>query len=191
MFAHIFEHFYNSAILLSVQQIEAIAGAMYTRQPVCRMLVFGCGNDSPLWFALNKKGRTVFLETSVAWINKVRSNASSLEICHYELPENVSVSSCLEADTLPEVNPPAVLFEEEWDVILIDGPPGFQPGQPGRALPIMWASQVRSSRTHVFLHDFQRPLEKLYGTKYLNITCQIEHDKAPAGLLGWSIGRLL
>lgn len=189
MFSTLLKHFYTPEIQLGVRQVEAIAGAIYTRQPNCKLLIFGCGNDSPLWFSINKKGRTVFLETSSKWKNTTLAKAPNLEIQLYDLPNDMTVASCLKSDILPDIQPPPILFEETWDVILIDGPPGHNPDiDPGRAMAIKWVSQIRTKKTHVFLDDMNRPLERAYGEKYLDITCQISNERLSYKMMGWSVG---
>uniref|UniRef100_A0A6T0BQT0 Uncharacterized protein n=1 Tax=Chrysotila carterae TaxID=13221 RepID=A0A6T0BQT0_CHRCT len=71
---------------------------------------------------------------------------------------------------------PAGLFEQWWDVILVDAPMGFVPTEhPGRLAPIyMSASMLARQRARrpcaavdVFVHDFDRRAEREWGLTFL------------------------
>lgn len=182
-------HFYKNTILLGSAHIEAIASAILTRSPNCNLLVFGCGEDSAMWHCLNKTGKSVFLETSPHWIQKILEKFPYLDIRDYDLP-GASVEKSL-AGINPDMPKPSVLTEYNWDVIFIDGPSGYAPNLPGRALPIIWASQIRKPTTHVFVDDYNRELEKMYTDKYLQPAAIIESKlQKYHSVLAWSIGSL-
>jgi hypothetical protein len=60
-------------------------------------------------------------------------------------------------------DPPDFLEEEMWDVILIDGPRGYKPHHPGRAIPICWSAMIRSKQTDIFIDDANRDLERIFS----------------------------
>lgn len=178
---------YTPKIQMGKAHIEAIAGAIRSRSPMCKLLIFGCGFDSPLWNSLNSDGFTVFLETSEVWRSKILESNPHLNILLYSL-EGVTVQSSLTSDMAKDAPPPPSCIQNiQWDVILIDGPPGHEQHQPGRALPIIWVSKIRKKSTHVFLHDYERPLETLYGNLFLDVMAVIK-DPDKHQQLAWSVG---
>ena len=45
----LFKEHYVDAIQLSLYQAQTIASCMMSRGPGCNALIFGVGNDTPLW----------------------------------------------------------------------------------------------------------------------------------------------
>lgn len=151
---------YTSNIQLSPYQTQLIGGAIRTRAPGCRLLVFGAGYDTALWASLNRDGHTLILETSPKWIEIARAQHPGVSI---ELvpPHGLSVASSLEmsVEEVAKHQPPASLSKQDWDVILVDAPRGYHPTDPGRAIAIAWAAHLAGPATHVFVDDYERPLE--------------------------------
>ena len=152
--------------LCSRKEYEAILleiGNRTTNAPVpgpMNLLVFGTGYDSPLWLAANWYGQTHFLENSPDWLRRcqvlpnvhpVRYNSRSLakdrihapNVLHMDLPDPI--------EALP------------WDMIIVDGPYGKT---QGRMKSIYNASRLARKWSErkpiVFVHDYERPTEKLY-----------------------------
>ncbi len=149
---------------MSPPQIEAIAAAIRSRGPNCNMLVFGLGNDSPLWAALNSSGYTLFLEDVQEWITKMLSLHPTLNVEQVSYA-GTTVASALQSpnETIASAEVPLFLLKRKWDVIVIDGPMGYAPGLPGRALPLCWTRQISQTSTHIFVDDYDRQLEKSYA----------------------------
>src|SRR5207302_10994417 len=59
-----------NGIQLTARQLARITAAVRSH-PGCRLLVFGLGNDSAYWHAINRGGRTVFLEDDAGWMRTV------------------------------------------------------------------------------------------------------------------------
>ncbi|MEP6565348.1 MAG: hypothetical protein ABJB10_09430 [Mesorhizobium sp.] len=180
---------YSPKIQMSPAQIQCIAGSILARGKDCNLLVFGCGYDSPLWAAINDAGFTIFMETDPEWADRVKGLSPGLNILLYA-PVG-TVASALRSVALADVPPPAALLERKWDVIVIDGPPGSKLDQPGRHLPISWTASIRQPSADVFVHDYERRLERIYTDRF------IAPHGAPRVLIGrrdkdrtmlWSIG---
>jgi hypothetical protein len=162
--SRVFRQHYNDNTQMAASQIEAIAAAIKSRGPHCNMLVFGLGNDSPLWAALNDDGYTLFLEDVGDWITKIVSAHPTLNVQRVSYA-GTTVASALESpvQTVEMAKVPLFLLERQWDVIVIDGPMGYAPNLPGRALPICWARQICRRSTHIFVDDYDRKLERAYS----------------------------
>jgi len=67
----------------------------------------------------------------------------------------------------PPAGVPDWVAQEPWDVILIDGPEGYRPEQPGRQQSIVLASQLVRPGATAFLHDAERPHERRCAARHL------------------------
>ncbi len=161
--------YYNKNIQLSLTQIEAIACAIVSRGPGANVLIFGCGNDSALWHALNPDGYTLFVENSRTWADEMKKLNSELNIQHYYYPAEIRVANSIPIDlaSLRRVKTPKWISDRMWDVVLVDGPAGYKGDAPGRALPIYWASRFSSKSSHVFVDDSERAVEREYSDHFL------------------------
>jgi lipopolysaccharide biosynthesis glycosyltransferase len=178
---------YSKKIQLAPTHIEAIASAIALRSPGCKLLVFGCGNDSAMWHALNKDGTTVFLESSPQWRDFVLNDHPQLDIQLYE-PVPMSIEDFTVRSELLKSPLPEAMLRHKWDVILIDGPPGHSVEQPGRGVVMKWVSQVRTRSTHIFIDDYERPREKFYAEKFFKRREVITCPYRPGKQLAWSPG---
>ncbi len=184
---------YTGDVQIPVHQIEVIASAIRSRGPGCNLWVFGVGHDTGMWIDINAGGYSLFLETDPEWADSTKRKIPDANIQLYALgEETVSSSLHFPAKTLIEsAIPPHFMTERPWDVIIVDGPPGHSPDSPGRAITICWAGAVRSRHTHVFVHDYERELEKLYVDLALrrphreNVVVSARKGKRE---LFWSIG---
>ena len=135
----------------------------------CCLLVFGLGNDSPMWQEINAGGRTVFLEDNDFWFNKFMSSevAKEHDIEAYRLDYPCKMSdweSLLDQPEKLELKMPEAVADTEWDVILVDGPEG---GITGRMSSIYMSSKLAKKGGFVFVHDCERQVEEAYADKYL------------------------
>jgi hypothetical protein len=160
------EH-YSPDIQLSIGQIYAIGSAIRAAAPGGNVLIFGCGNDSGLWDAINFDGNTDFLESDTIWIARTRERSPSLIISEVSYGDRtVEGSLPIDEEALSRYPMPGCMLVRPWDVILIDAPRGNKRSRPGRSLPIYWSSKVSSPETQIFLDDYDRSLEKAYGDHY-------------------------
>ncbi|XP_016465714.1 arabinogalactan O-methyltransferase 1-like [Nicotiana tabacum] len=158
----------------------------------CNFLVFGLGHDSFMWASINPRGTTLFLEEDPKWVKAVikvvpflrtntvnyRTKLSDAEklIEHYHKESDCSAKKSflrgnhkckLALDMLSNE-----VYDKEWDMIMIDGPKGYFDKAPGRMSAIYSAAVMARNRkgsgvTHIFLHDVDRNVEKVYAELFL------------------------
>lgn len=195
-FNQIFKEYYSSEAQMSHIQIEAVSAAIRSRAPGCNMLVFGLGNDSPLWSNLNQGGYTLFIENSLQWISHMKGRHPTLNVEHMEYQTTVEGSMKDPAALVRQATLPKFIEDRIWDVILVDGPMGYAPSLPGRALPLVWTSLVATSETHIFVDDYERHLEKsfadfLFSTRLANQSVVLQRPEKPrlnASSMLWLFG---
>ena len=117
------------------------------------VLIFGLGNDSNYYAAINR-GYTCFIEDDLVWCDKFKH----LNVHHYEYKTKVKEGIKPLIIDLP-------LYDIFWDVVLIDGPMGWFDEAPGRTQPIYSVSQMVAQ--HIFVDDYDRKLEKECCNAYL------------------------
>lgn len=154
-------------IQLTLPELSVIISEINIR-PQCRLLVFGCGYDSILWQKVNSGGVTAFLEDNDAWIS------ISQQQMHIQNVHKVCYGTCVSAwkSLLNEgkkllLELPREIQNMRWDVVLVDGPAGYNDEQPGRIRSIYIASRLVAKGGVVFVHDCERPLEHHYCERYL------------------------
>ena len=162
--------------------------ALQVRQnQTARVLIFGCGRDSSFWaHTMNPRGKTVFLEDNVTWakaqdadldVHVVKYSTAPMAAWEERLASPAGKRTLAKKDEpLLEIQGvPSGLFDEWWDVILVDAPAGFNGRMPGRMAPIFQTSRIierqRTDRpckpVDVFVHDFNRPIERVWSLMFL------------------------
>ncbi|KAL0683161.1 hypothetical protein Bca4012_050009 [Brassica carinata] len=107
---------------------------------------------------------TIFLDEDESWIRKIAEKFPSLESYHV----HVQASKCeLALKGLPEV-----VYETEWDIIVVDAPRRFHEEAPGRMSAIYTAGMIARSRKKgetraVFVHDVDRTVEDEFSMAFL------------------------
>jgi hypothetical protein len=152
-------------IQMHAHELFLIARAI---RPPVNFLVFGMGNDSPLWSDLNRRGRTVFIEDQAEWFSKIQRENPSLEA--YLVDYGTKLVQGMELIDHPErlaMDLPPEIRSTEWDVILVDGPAGYDNGTPGRMKSIYEASRLIKPGGRIFVHDQERAIEREYCGRYL------------------------
>jgi glycosyltransferase involved in cell wall biosynthesis len=159
-------------IQLHANELYAVRRALVPPQ---KLLVFGLGRDSIFWHEANSGGRTVFLEDDPGWLRDMASAWPELEAYRVSYgTEQKDWKVILERPEALDLELPAGVKNEIWDVVLVDGPPGYAGNFPGRMKSIYMAARLVKPGGLVFLHDAERETERAYAERYLR-------DFAPAG----------
>lgn len=168
------EH-YCEDIQLAPQQIEMIANAVRGRAPGCRLLVFGLGRDAGMWQRLNADGCTVFVEDNDHWARHALQRQPDLQVLRVSYAGRTVADSLPVQSNTPEVMAawplPPELERTDWDVIVVDAPFGFEDSSPGRSIPLHWTRQLMGPHTHVFVDDYERPVERACTDAWIAPRC--------------------
>lgn len=133
----------------------------------CKLLVFGCGQDSALWHEINKHGLTVFLEHNEPWV-KYLQNTITLFVAY-------KTSLTRRWDYLPIDNFPAWIDSIDWNIVIVDAPEGHIIEAPGRLSSIKKASELCKNGI-IFVHDMHREAEQAFAAKFLGRPTEVyEH----------------
>ncbi|KAG6435127.1 hypothetical protein SASPL_106778 [Salvia splendens] len=148
---------------MSVDELNTVAPCSAAS---CNLLVFGLSHETLLWNSLNHNGCTVFVSDNAYLVSKLEEKQPSIEC---RPVRNLLFSDCkLAVNDLPNH-----LYDIAWDVILVDGPRGYFGAAPGRMSAIFTAVvMARSKRggaaeTHVFVHEFDREVERVCSEEFL------------------------
>ena len=162
--------FFNSNIQLDVNVIVDIFKNI---RPQTKMLVFGLGYDSKMWYEGTKKN-TYFVENNESFIEINKNDIPSEHITKYDYLNITCQSSVTKTDEdLKSYKiPDALLLAAPFDIILIDGPEGWCNSKPGRLIPCFWARSLSKSGTLIYVDDAKRPLEHYSINRFFNGDCK-------------------
>lgn len=192
----------------SISEIRVSLDVLRRFSP-CNFLIFGLGRDSLMWSSFNPRGTTLFLEEDPKWIQSVLKEAPSLRAHAVRYPTRLadadrllsgyrSEPACAASAAALKGNDrcqlalsdlPDEIYEREWDLIMIDAPRGYAGDLPGRMGAIYSAAVMARNRkgkgvTHVFLHDVNRRVERVYAEEFL---CRKNRVKAVGRLWHFKI----
>jgi hypothetical protein len=155
--------FYNNNIQISKKVIEDI---FKNTNNETKMLVFGLGYDSKMWYNNNKN--TYFIEDKQEYIDLNNNDIPSSNIIKYTY-NNISVAkSFIISDEEIEkyIIPKEIKELGKFDIILIDGPEGYDIKRTGRLIPYYWSSLLSKKGSLIYCDDSSRPLENMCINKY-------------------------
>lgn len=133
-------------------------------------LVFGTGHDSKFWREVNSSGTTLFLEHDPNWVLEDSPDVFLVKYtCNIKNHKQLLDEYKNNVYTNLEVNIPDEVYNYEWDVIFVDGPPGNKKNSIGRMQSIYMANKLANYDTQIFVHDCNRPVEQLYTNEFFNI----------------------
>jgi hypothetical protein len=155
--------YYNSNIQIDKSVINDVFTHFNSNS---KMLVFGLGYDSKMWYEGNKKN-TFFIENKDEYIKMNIKDIPQDNIIKYDY--KTTCSSCIKL-TDNEINdfkiPEKIVKEGPFDIIIIDGPEGFSPEKPGRLIPCYWSTMLSKPGTVIYVDDSNRHLENFCIKKY-------------------------
>ena len=132
-----------------------------------KTLVFGLGYDSKMWYALNPN--TYFIEDNQTYID-MNKDIPEENIIKYKYNTKVKLTRDLTDDEIAKFTVPEKLMKlAPFDIIIIDGPNGYNKEKPGRLIPYYWSAKLLSKPgSFIFLDDVKRPLEEYLVAKYFS-----------------------
>lgn len=183
----------NSTDHMSHTDIKQISDVLRQCPSPCNFLVFGLTPETLLWNALNHNGRTVFIDENRYYAAYIEEKHPEIEAYDVQYTTKISelnelivsvreqarnecrpVQNLLFSDCKIGLNDlPNQLYELDWDIILVDGPRGYWPDAPGRMSAIFTAGVLARSKkggnrkTHVFVHDYKRDVERVSSDEFL------------------------
>jgi hypothetical protein len=131
-----------------------------------KMLVFGLGYDSKMWYEGCNKN-VFFVENNDKYIELNIKKIPLDNIIKYDYKTTCASSEHLTDNEITGFIIPQKIEERgPYDIIIIDGPEGYTPEKPGRLIPIYWATKLTKPGTLIYIDDSKRPLENRCIQKY-------------------------
>lgn len=173
-------------VQLETAELRPIVAAIKER-PNCSLLVFGCGKDSPFWEKINGGGTTAFIEDDPDWATKARAGLTTATVHSVKYGTKLREwRKLLDAPSELHLDLPQEIAARKWDLILVDGPAGYEDSTPGRMKSIYAASQLVAPGGRVFVHDCERPAEEAFASRYLGEDRAVLEVRGRAVLKGYA-----
>ena len=149
------EH-YNKKIQIDKKVVDDVFANI---KPGTKMLVFGLGYDSKMWYEGTNKN-TYFVEDKEEYIQLNINDVPASNIIKYEYTTMCKNIMAMTDSELKKCNVPEKLLElAPFDIIIVDGPEGWSGDKPGRLIPCYWASLLSKKGTIIYVDDSCRAVE--------------------------------
>lgn len=131
------------------------------------LLIFGTAIDALFWQSVAR--RVVIVEDRPA-----QSSVEGVERFHAAYWGCLGISLGVPDEILKQIEP----LGADWDVILVDGPAGHSPGDPGREESIYAAAALRNTvGSAVLVHDYERPWERSCCDRFLGPPDEVQRSE--------------
>jgi len=156
--------FYNEKILISKNVIDDVFSNFTSNT---KMLVFGLGYDSKMWYNGNKN--TYFIENKDEYIKLNINDIPKSNIIKYDYKTKLKNSLKMRDDAISKYTIPEEIKNlAPFDIIIIDGPQGGSQYQnsPGRLIPYYWSTLLSKKGTIIYGDDCRREHESYFINKF-------------------------
>lgn len=160
---------------------------LISQKAPCNLLIFGIDPQYVSLSSINAGGTTIFLEDDHNKISTLKTNSNTTRAYQvdYQIPAKEAYKLLKHARENPDCAPssklrlskcqlalknlPQEVYELQWDVVVVDGPSGSTPDEPGRMAAIYTASMMarNGNITDVVVHDVDRMIEKWFSWEFL------------------------
>lgn len=176
-----------SANAITEKEFQLLSNLVAHKSP-CNLLIFGLEPKYLHLSQINAGGTTIFLEDDISKLSTIKANSNSTRTykVEYQMPgkeaykllKHVRQNPACEPGSGPLqaskcrlalTNLPQEVYQQKWDVIVVDGPSGDAPEAAGRMATIYTASIIAraGNTTDVAIHDVHRMIEKWFSWEFL------------------------
>jgi hypothetical protein len=159
---------------VSAEQALAVQSALLRFGRNASLLVFGLGNDAPMWHKMTG-GRVAFIEDSPDWVKRAVAAAPYLEahVARYTQGTLGTAKATFRAKggVWPQLDLqdqlPRSVQAHRWDVVVVDAPQAGARTNPGRQQSIYTAAALARPGGVIFVDDCERDNEAFFAATFL------------------------